>query len=210
MTRLRPLRRRATLAAALAALLAAPVAAQAPRCVVSAIDGGDVALWNAGTWRAAAPGPLADGDAVLRTGPGSRAEVRCGSALVLTVGTGTEVNIEGLGASSRHVILQLIEGIVGLVAPAPRRGRIELRGPLAIASARSTEWLVIVGADRGTATFVRAGTVAVRPLAGPSRLRLLGPGEGIDVRPAVAPGPVVRWGAPRVAAASTALGFGWR
>jgi FecR protein. len=170
-----------------------------------------VEIWSAGAWRAAVAGPLRPGDAKLRTGPEARAELSCAEGVTATVGPDTELNLETLSAppaGAFDVVLQAVAGIVGLVAPGPRRGRAELRAPLAIAAARGTAWLVQVGPEDASAVFVREGRVRVTPLAGGAPATL-GPGEGVDVT-ADGAGQVVAWGAPRVAAARAALGFGWR
>jgi hypothetical protein len=184
-------------------------AADVPACALF-LDGSDAALWRDGVWRPAGEGLLTDA-AAIRTGPDTRAEIRCADGLTLTVGVGTEIAVESLIASARptrNVVLRLLSGIAAMVAPRPRPGRTEIRGPLAIAAVRSTEWLVIAGPDGATAVFVRAGRVAVAPASGAAAV--LRPGEGIDVTPADGPRGVVRWGAPRIAAAGEALGFGWR
>ncbi len=202
---------------ALACILAlggrGPASAQpAPSCALAALEGEAVAVWNAGVWRAAVVGPLRAGDAKLRTGPDSRALLRCADGVEATIGAASEVNLESLAAAAqpdRSVILQVIEGALGLVAPGPRATGAQLRGPLAIAAARSTEWLILVEPSGATAVFVRVGQVAVRPLRGGGAPALLGPGEGVDAG-AEGLGEVVRWGAARIERTGAALGFGWR
>lgn len=187
-----------------------PASAAARDCALTGLDGTPVEIWAQGVWRPAAPGPLTSEDAVLRTGPTARAEIACDDGLTLTVGIATEVNLETLLAPDRSgIMLKLYRGILGLVAPGPREGGTAVLGPLAIAAARSTEWLAQVEATGATAAFVRAGLIEVTPVGVAGEPALLGPGEGRDVR-AEGAGPVVTWGAPRVAASGAALGFGWR
>lgn len=187
-----------------------PFSAAARDCALTRIDGTPVAIWAQGVWRPAEPGPLTHQDALLRTGPEARAEITCDDGLVLTVGIATEVTLETLLAPDNPgILLKLYRGILGLVAPGPRADGTAVLGTLAIAAARSTEWLVAVEASGATATFVRTGRVEVTPVGVAGGPALLGPGEGRDVRPEGA-GPVVTWGAPRVAASRAALGFGWR
>jgi hypothetical protein len=209
------LSRLAALSLALVAVSSTDVAAQPVGCTLARVVGNEISLWRAGAWWAASPGPLTPGDAMIRTGPDTQAELRCADGLALTVGVGTEASIESLVASarpSRNVVIWVFEGLVGLVSPTPRAGRTEIRAPLAIAAARSTEWLVSVAQDDATAVFARAGVVAVTPSAAAAGApeALLRPGEGIDVTAAGGAGPVTNWGAARVARTGAALGFGWR
>jgi hypothetical protein len=192
-------------------ITSADLAAQPTGCVLARVVGTEVSLWRAGAWRAAMTGPVGADDAMIRTGADTQAELRCADGLTLTVGVATEASIESLVAStrsSRNVVIRVFEGIVGLVSRATRTGRTEIRGPLAIASARSTDWLVEVGPDDSTAVFVRTGVVSVTSAAAAETL--LHAGEGIDVTPADGAGPVATWEAARIARTGAALGFGWR
>lgn len=187
-----------------------PFSAVARDCALTGLQGAPVEIWTHGVWRPAAQGPLINDDAVLRTGPDARAEITCDDGLTVTVGVGTEVTLETLlAADSPGILLKLYRGILGLVARAPRADDTAVLGPLAIAAARSTEWLVIAETSGATAAFVRAGEITVTPVGVSGEAALLGPGEGRDVRPEGA-GPVVEWGAARIAASGAALGFGWR
>ncbi|TVQ58555.1 MAG: hypothetical protein EA355_01560 [Rhodobacteraceae bacterium] len=211
-----PRRPSAACAALAVALLATGVARNAaaadPACV-AAIDGGDAAFQRDGVWSPATPGPL-DGVAAVRTGRDARVEIRCADGLVLTIGVMTEASVESLVASAaptRNVVVRLFRGIVGLASPAVRRARTEIRTPLAIAAARSTAWLVETDpADGATAVFAREGRVAVSAPTDPAAGVVLGPGEGVDVTASDGVAPTARWGAPRLAEAGDALGFGWR
>jgi hypothetical protein len=188
----------------------APSGATGRVCELSAIDGADAEIWSEGTWRTAEIGPLTIDNAVLRTGRSTRAEIRCADGLIVTIGIGTELTLETmLAPDSADMLLMLYRGILGLVAPPPREGGTAVLGPLAIAAARSTEWLVIVEPSGDTAAFVRAGQIEVTPIGVPGVPAMLESGEGRDVRHDGA-GPVVSWGAARIAAAGEALGFGWR
>lgn len=214
--------------AALAALLVPAGAAGAaePRaCAVTGLEGNRIEIAAAGGWLPLAGAELPEGPTRLRTGAGTRAEIRCADGLAVTLGPETEIDLSGLvGDPGRPVLLRLAAGIVGLVAPVAPAGGLAVETPLAIASVRSTEWLVEAGELGATAVFVRAGRVAVTPPGG-AETWLLGPGEGIDLAPPPAPptrGPgavaapadaeasVRRWPAERIAAAGARLGFGWR
>lgn len=183
------------------------------RCRIARLEGTAVSLWREGRWRPARTGPLDPADAVLRTGPDSRAELTCPGGVVVTVGLDTEVNIEWLAASavpSHNILVTVLRGIAGLVAPPPRPGPAALGGRLAMSAARSTEWLFVATATGAEAVFVQAGTVAVSATAGRAAAIVLGPGEGIDVTRPGTLGPVRVWGPARIAAARTALGLGWQ
>lgn len=199
---------RAAVLAILASLGFALPAAAGRDCEVSRLEGDSLSIWQAGTWSELGPGPLPAAAAKLRTGTSARAEIRCDDGLVVTVGVATEVNLEVLVVpGDAGVLLQLVRGILGLAAPDPVAGGVEVRTPLAIAAVRSTEWLVEHGDAEGSAVFVRAGRVGVR--AGTAAVTL-GPGEGVTVEPSGAVQPVKRWGAPRIARSTGALGFDWR
>lgn len=199
---------RALLALGLAALLATPASAADPRvCTVEGVEGDTARAWSAGSWAPLGAGVAVGLDAKVATGPETRVRIACDDGLVLTVGAATEVNLETLVAPGDGVVLQLIEGIVGLFAPAGS-GALDVRTPVAIASVRSTEWLVEHDRAEGSAVFVRAGRVAVRARAG-GRFRL-DPGEGISIGLDGTPGPVKAWGPPRIRRSTAALGFDWR
>ncbi|HUF87460.1 MAG TPA: FecR domain-containing protein [Thermohalobaculum sp.] len=199
---------RALPAIGLAALVAfAAPGALARDCAVEAVEGEDVRAWSAGAWSALRPGQSLAPEAKVATGAGSRVKIACDDGIVVTVGSASEVNLEALTTPGDSVIVQLIDGIVGLFAP-ERVRRFEVRTPLAIASVRSTGWLVEHDADEGSAVFVRAGAVAVAARSG-GRFRLA-PGEGITITPDGVPGEVKTWGPPRIARSTEALGFDWR
>ena len=188
-------------------------------CSVSAIEGAPVRLQVAGQWSALEQGPLPEGAEAIATGPGARAEISCEGDLVVTIGAGTEVSLDALtadGDGSDPAILQLLRGILGIDAPTPAFRDFEVHTPLAIASARSTSWLVEYAEVTGAAVFVRTGSVEVisterQPLA------VLDEGEGVTIVPGpdgALPDPgsinVVEWGPARIGGAAATLGFGWR
>ena len=188
----------------------APPATEAadPRfCGVEAIEGPEALGWFAGEWSPLTRGQAIALEAKVSTGPETRVRITCDDGIVVTVGTGTEVNLETLVGPAENIVLQLIDGIVGLVAPGGPGG-FDVRTPLAIASVRSTEWLVEHGPADGSAVFVRAGRVAVAPRAGGAVT--LGAGEGVSVAPDGTPGEVKTWGEARISRSTGALGFDWR
>ncbi len=187
-------------------------------CSVSAIEGAPVRVQVAGQWSALAEGPLPDGAEAIATGPAARAEITCEADLVVTIGAGTEVSLDALRADgdSEPALLGLLRGIIGIDAPTPRYRGFEVQTPLAVASARSTSWLVESAEVTGSAVFVRSGRVEVLS-AERQPLAMLDEGEGITIVPGPdgsLPDPgalnVVEWGAGRIDGAAASLGFGWQ
>jgi ferric-dicitrate binding protein FerR (iron transport regulator) len=202
------------LATALACAAPFAVAAQNRDCEVAAHEGGAAEIWRAGEWAPVAPGPLPVGEAKIRTGEATRLEIGCSDGLRITVAPDSEVNLEALIGPSgrgRDVVLQLLRGLIGLIAPERTWRRLETRTGLAIAAARATSWLVQSPPGGGVAVFVKEGRVAVTP-AGRAAFTpaLLSPGEGITVGPDGAAAPAVAWSEARTGAVRAALGLSWR
>jgi hypothetical protein len=146
--------------------------------------------------------PVYRGDGI-RTGPGAKVHIDCPDGLVIVVGPLTEVDIDlylhAGGGRGLSLVLDLLAGITRLIGPAeaaPERLEIETRA--AVASVRSTDWLVDV-TSVGSAVFVREGSVDVRGRAGGAVL--LQAGEGTDVPIGEPPREPRRWGEARRAAA---------
>jgi ferric-dicitrate binding protein FerR (iron transport regulator) len=205
-------------AVALIASSGAAVSHAMTNCSVSAIEGAPVRLQVAGQWSALEAGPLPDGAEAIATGPAARAEITCEADLVVTIGAGTEVSLDSLRADrdSEPALLRLLRGIIGIDAPTPAFLGFEVQTPLAVASARSTSWLVESAEVTGAAVFVRSGRVEVLS-AERQPLAMLDEGEGITIVPGPdgsLPDPgslnVLEWGAGRIDGAAESLGFGWR
>lgn len=197
------LARRRTLALA-AVVLAWPaprravLAQEQPMAEVAAIQG-LVQVLRAGRFEELAAGsPLFPND-ILRTGADGRVRVRCPDGLQLLVGSGTELALRGYLLDRPRGMLRatfgILRGIVRLIggATAPRQW-IEVDTRTAVASVRSTEWLLDV-TPRGTGVLSVEGVVEVQALAG-GRVSLR-PGEGTDVPPGGPPRPAARWGEAR-------------
>ena len=186
-------------------------------CSVSAIEGAPVRLQVAGQWSALAAGPLPEGAQAIATGPAARAEITCEADLVITIGAGTEVSLDALRTDGDGpALLRLLRGIIGIDAPTPAFLGFEVETPLAVASARSTSWLVESAEVTGAAVFVRSGRVEVLT-AERQPLAMLDEGEGITIVPnpdGSLPDPgalnVLEWGAGRIDGAAASLGFGWQ
>jgi hypothetical protein len=138
---------------------------------------------------------------IVRTGPDARVLIVCHDGLRIAVGPGTELILrtyvarESGNGGSLEVVLGLLRGIARLIGSAtPPRRLIEVDTRTAVASVRSTEWLLDV-TEKGTGVFVIVGEVEVAGLAG-GRV-VLRPGEGTDVAPGAVPRPPTRWGEAR-------------
>lgn len=191
-------RRRMLITSALALAVPGLGAAQEAAGRVTRLTG------NATLVRAGASEPLAEGASLylgdaVRTGVGAKLQIDCPDGLVVIVGPESEVRINeltrGRGFYSVEMMMELLAGIVRMVGspqPAPRRVDVLTRS--ALASVRSTDWLVVL-TPSGTGVFSREGRVEVSSLAGGSVV--LADGEGTDVAPGAPPTPPRRWGDAR-------------
>lgn len=144
--------------------------------------------------------PVFQGDSIL-TGPDSKIHIAFGDGSELAVGPDSEVRLDEYavaGDGSRHGgFLTLLRGIVrAVVAGAAGAGPFDIGTRLAVASTRSTEWLIEAARDR-TSVFVTEGSIAVQGAAGGEGV-LLAAGYGTDVLPGAPPNPAKRWGAARI------------
>ncbi|MFO1038484.1 MAG: FecR family protein [Geminicoccaceae bacterium] len=154
--------------------------------------------------RGTAPEPLIVGSSVfaadnVRTGPASKVRIEGGDGLVIVIGPASEVMIARYVREPGHGLveaaLSLVRGIVRLVGePTAGPRRIEVDTATALASVRSTDWLVDL-TEKGTGVFVARGSVEVRGRAGGAVV--LAPGEGTDVAAGQQPTAPKRWGAAR-------------
>ncbi|MEQ8349568.1 MAG: FecR family protein [Sneathiellaceae bacterium] len=193
-------------------LLAGPAqAAESVRtCRVERVEGTTVRYRQGEDWVALAVTALPEGATRVETGGDTRVEIRCSDGIVVTIGFGTRVDLSHLTGpqdSRGDVLLDLVDGIIGIVAPEGSWSSFRVRTPLAIASIRSTEWLVEHEAGQATAVFVRRGTVAVE--AGGTE-RALSAGEGVTIAADGQPAAVMNWGQPRIARTAARLGFAWQ
>lgn len=123
---------------------------------------------------------------------------------VLSVGSDSEVVLDAyrFGRDGRrlHAAITLVLGIVRAVVTAGTPSSVfNVETSVAVASARSTDWLVEAGVDR-SAVFVSEGRVEVAVRSGGAGA-VLTPGLGIDVFAGRSVGMVKRWGAQRIAEA---------
>jgi len=150
--------------------------------------------------------PLAVGASIRRgdrifVGPDSRAKLRLADGTVIAAGAASEVRIDEFTAekdvSGLGTILSLLRGIVrATLSGATAPSRFEVRTQAAVASARSTDF-VVESRDVATSVVAIAGRVAVSTARPPAEV-LLDPGFGTDVIAGSPPAPPAKWGAGRV------------
>ncbi|MBL8659712.1 MAG: FecR domain-containing protein [Rhodospirillales bacterium] len=148
--------------------------------------------------------PLGLGAAVfsrdrIETGEGGRLKIEFADHSLIVLGSDTHVFVAdyAVSGSDRRIgaILSLLSGIIRAVVAAPG-GHFDVSSQAAVASARSTEWLM--EADGGkSAIFAAAGSVFVQSV-GTNSLVLLQPGEGTDVALDRSPTAPKAWGKARV------------
>jgi ferric-dicitrate binding protein FerR (iron transport regulator) len=199
--------------ACLGALLGAgagPAAGQSVRdCAVTALEGGNARVEQGGAWREASGGALPAAATRIETGPETRLEVTCAGGFVVTIGPESMADLGDLLRPDAEpgIVMALLQGILGIVAPDRTEGPVAVRTPAAIAAVRSTAWLVEHDLEaRATAVFVREGRVTVsnREIA-----IVLRDGEGITLTADTVVRPVASWGQPRIEQSTGALGLGW-
>ena len=190
------------LASAMLATLSAPTVAEQPVPIGQVVrQQGSVTVLRAtggGTLQLGAP--VFQGDSIL-TGPDSKIRIAFADGSELTVGPDSEVLLDEYavtGAGHRQAgFLTLLRGIArAAVAGAAGAAPFSIRTRLAVASARSTDWLTEAARER-TSVFVAEGSVAVQGAGGGAGV-LLAAGYGTDVLPGQPPSPAKRWGAARV------------
>jgi hypothetical protein len=195
--------RAAAAVAALALLLAAATAAAAQDTPVVGDVGrvvGEVTVLR-GTDRlpAAAGTVLHEGDGIA-TGPEARVEILCADGSSIVIGPDSAVSVAAYAPAeggAGRALLDLIQGIlrVTLSGRTPWQS-YEVRSATAVASVRSTDW--IVDATRiKTGVFVVDGQVAVTGRAGAGEV-MLAPGQGTDVLVGGLPGAPKAWGQARI------------
>ena len=148
--------------------------------------------------------PLWPGDPVfiadrVLTGPDGRVRIAFQDESLLAIGSDSEVMVDDfrIGRDGRRLnaVISLLLGIVrAAVTPAAPSVVFDVRTRVAVASARSTDWIVEAKPDH-TAVFVAEGLVDVTASGGQV---LLGSGLGTDVMAGRAPTSPKRWGEARV------------
>ena len=151
------------------------------------------------------------GDSVV-TGQGGRVVLEFTDRSLLALGAGTEVRLDDYkveGASgSLKGLLSLLGGILRMsIVQSTRAEDFSIRTETAIASARSTDWIVEAKPSE-TTVFVLSGVVTVADGAQGASVRVSA-GEGTSVAASTASGPTAPkiWGAKRAADALSRTGI---
>jgi hypothetical protein len=137
----------------------------------------------------------------LVTGPEARVRVKFGDGSVLIVGANTRVEVDTYAPVATEApvarILRLLGGIVRAQAPTSGDDRgFEIRTRMAVASVRSTEWIVQATVEK-TSVFVIEGSVEVSDIDRRKSV-ILRPGFGTDVTERNLPSEPKKWGKRRV------------
>ncbi|HEY3149567.1 MAG TPA: FecR family protein [Dongiaceae bacterium] len=186
--------------------LAQPAAAAERTCQVAEVAP-TATLSHQGKLSDVTAGAALSAKDLLQTGPSGRVEVACSDGSQVTVGPDTEINLGSLigeEGESTSIGMSLHRGIARFLAPVRTWGTFNVFGPVAVASVRSTEWIMETP-KRGTNVFVMQGVVEVQGKRG-TAVRL-SPTYGVDVAPDGTMAAPKKWGASRVAAAKQKLGL---
>jgi hypothetical protein len=187
-------------------VLAQPVLAQERTCSATQVAG-EANLTHAGARSAVTVGTALAAKDVLQTGSSGRVEVACSDGTRVTLGPDTQIGLGSLvgeQAGDASIGMSLHRGIARFLAPVRTWGTFNVFGPVAVASVRSTEWIMETP-KRGTNVFVLDGVVEVQGKRG-NTVRLA-PTYGVDVAADGTMGEPKKWGAKRVADVLARLGL---
>ncbi len=187
-------------------LAAGSAVAEDRTCEISSVSG-TASLTHEGKRAKAEVGTQVAAKDSLRTGGDGRIEILCSDQVVVTIGASTELGLGSLvGAQGpkESIAMSLHRGIARFLAPLRTWGQFNVHGPVAVASVRSTEW-VMETPKKGTNVLVLDGSVTVRAKSGQGII--LGPGHGVDVAADGTMGEPKTWGAERVEKTLKRLGL---
>jgi ferric-dicitrate binding protein FerR (iron transport regulator) len=196
------------------ALLVAPALLVLPRPAlalrtrvgeVTALSGAAAALFSGEPPRPLSPAAPIMMEDLLTTGPAARLAYRLEGGVDLRLGENAALRVDALALRGPRpgAALRGFGGAMLLDVPrADRPVPTDVTLPWAHIGVRGTRFFA-GPLDGVNAVFVARGQVEVRTAGAPA---LLNEGEGVDVAPDGAPGPVRRWGAPRIARALAAVG----
>lgn len=185
-------------------VLAQPAIAEDRTCEVAEVAG-EASLTHAGATVDVQVGEDLAAKDLLKTGLSGRVDVACSDGTHVTVGPDTEIGLGSLvGEQGDNIGMSLHRGIARFLAPVRTWGTFNVFGPVAVASVRSTEWIMETP-KRGTNVFVLKGVVEVQGKRG-STVQL-SPTYGVDVAPDGTMGAPKVWGAKRVADVKARLGL---
>ena len=187
-------------------LSAAPALAESRTCQIERVAG-TATLSHEGKRVAAKAGAALAAKDQIRTGGDGHVEITCSDQTTVTLGAETELNLGSLvgeQGESETIAMSLHRGIAKFLAPVRTWGTFNVFGPVAVASVRSTEW-VMETPKRGTNVLVLKGRVEVR--AKTSEGYILAAGQGVDVAKDGKMGDPKTWGAERVEKTLKRLAF---
>lgn len=202
----RPVARVTGLVCGMLLLWAGPAAAEMRSCEIARVAG-TATLSHEGQRSPAAPGMALAAKDQIRTGEDGRVEILCSDQTTVTIGAETELNLGSLvgeQGEAETISMSLHRGIARFLAPVRTWGTFNVFGPVAVASVRSTEW-VMETPKRGTNVLVLKGRVEVRSKR--SEAWILGPTFGVDVARDGTMGEPKQWGPERVEKTLQRLAF---
>ena len=187
-------------------VLAQPAIAAERTCTVAEVAG-EATLTHAGDHKPVQVGMTLAAKDQLQTGHAGRVEVACSDQTHVTVGPDTDIGLGSLvgeQGENSSVGMSLHRGIARFLAPVRTWGTFNVFGPVAVASVRSTEWIVDTP-KRGTNVFVLKGVVEVQAKRG-GVVRLPAT-YGVDVASDGTMAAPKKWGAKRVEEVKKRLGL---
>jgi hypothetical protein len=191
--------RRSILACSVILLGMSQTALGQERACIAARVVGDAAIQRGTASQPVRPAmSLHQGDQLV-TGAGGRVEMRCPDGSMLVIGERSNVRLSIFITDTRrhNAVVEVLEGIVRALLPTGHTWeRFDIVTRTAVASVRSTEWIVDVKPDT-TGVFVRTGGVLVSSRANQAQV-FLQPGYGVDVGAQAVPLEVRLWGQARV------------
>jgi hypothetical protein len=199
--------KRGLLAAMAGVLLSTgPALAETRSCQIERVAG-TASVTQEGARSPAKPGTALGESDMIRTGDNGMVEILCSDQTKVTIGAQTELNLGSLvgeQGKNESIAMSLHRGIARFLAPVRTWGTFKVFGPAAVASVRSTEWIMETP-KRGTNVLVLKGGVEVRSKT--SDGWLLGPTYGVDVAADGTMGEPKIWGEARVKKALARVTF---
>lgn len=187
-------------------LSVAPALAEMRTCQIERVAGA-ASLSHDGKRSAAKAGTALAAKDQIRTGGDGRVEITCSDQTTVTLGADTELNLGSLvgeQGEDTSIAMSLHRGIARFLAPMRTWGSFSVFGPVAVASVRSTEW-VMETPKRGTNVLVLKGRVEVRGKRADGYI--IGASYGIDVAADGTVGEPKQWAAARVEKTLKRLAF---
>lgn len=187
-------------------VLTQPALAEERSCAVAELAGA-ANLTHAGARSAVQVGTALSAKDKLETGSNGRVDVACSDGTHVTIGADTEIgfgSLIGEQGNDASIGMSLHRGIARFLAPVRTWGTFNVFGPVAVASVRSTEWIMDTP-KRGTNVFVLKGVVEVQSKRGDG-VRLPAT-YGVDVAANGTMAASKKWGAKRVADVLARLGL---